>query len=372
MGDRVEVENIPLHMSGVGIYQNPVYNLAGEAYRASDVAWDMASKDQIVPNAHFTQLIEHAWRHPSFTNLSELTTQIRPEAVLFHASKDGSLINLLKMQRGSTIGSVSISDLQRSSIPMAVQNMHKQEQGGVQTTNQKMAEGSKMGSAQISKKNDRMGSQVWEDQEAAELRAVREKYAAARASSGLQQEAGSDLAVPTVSSTGTQNVMEVTGERYSTNQTVSGVRPAPDPPVDRGDPVAATPIYDIFIRTYPADYPWLDFCLVSIAKYTTGFRKIWIVSPEEPGLLRTTHEKHLNIEWKKMNEESPDGYLSQQIHKLYADVITDYEPDYILHIDSDTLFTRPVTPQHFFTQPTGSLDVSKQKLIWYYTPYEQT
>ena len=64
-----------------------------------------------------------------------------------------------------------------------------------------------------------------------------------------------------------------------------------------------------------------------------------------------------------MNEESEDGYLSQQIHKLYADVITNYEADYILHIDSDTLFTRPVTPRSFFTG---------DRLDWYYTPYENT
>jgi hypothetical protein len=29
MGDDVNVENIPRHMSGVGIYPNPVVNLAG-------------------------------------------------------------------------------------------------------------------------------------------------------------------------------------------------------------------------------------------------------------------------------------------------------------------------------------------------------
>ena len=39
MGDRVEVENIPLHMSGVGVYPNPLHAWAGEAYRAADEAW---------------------------------------------------------------------------------------------------------------------------------------------------------------------------------------------------------------------------------------------------------------------------------------------------------------------------------------------
>src|SRR5262245_18893230 len=60
MGDRVEVGDIPLHMSGVGFYPLPLHQYAGEAYRAAEVAWDMAGKDQIVPRAHFTRLIEHA------------------------------------------------------------------------------------------------------------------------------------------------------------------------------------------------------------------------------------------------------------------------------------------------------------------------
>ncbi len=100
MGDRVEVENIPLHMSGVGVYQNPIYLLAGEANRAADVAWDMAAKDQIVPNAHFTNLIEHAWKHPTFNDPHELNSQISKDTVLFHSSKDGSLIKLLRQQKG--------------------------------------------------------------------------------------------------------------------------------------------------------------------------------------------------------------------------------------------------------------------------------
>ena len=40
-------------MSGIGIYQNPIYLLAGEAYRAHDVAWDIAAKDQILPQCAF-------------------------------------------------------------------------------------------------------------------------------------------------------------------------------------------------------------------------------------------------------------------------------------------------------------------------------
>lgn len=268
MGDRVQVENIPLHMSGVGIYPNPLHAYAGEAYRASEVAWDIAGKDQIVPNAFFTKLIEHAWKHPKFTSNDELHTQIRPETVLFHSSKDGSLIDLAR------------------------ENLTGAGQGPV-----------------------------------------------AAGESGESPHSYSASANTPV--------------RADTNG---------------GTPSGRSLICDIFIRTYPKDYPWLKHCLASIDKFCTGFRKIWIVSPEDAPV-----GKDGSIIWKAMNDESEDGYLAQQITKLYADVITGYEPDYILHIDSDTLFTRPVTPVDFF-HPTGFSTEGKlqRKLIWYYTPYEKT
>lgn len=260
MGDRVEVEDIPLHMSGIGVYPNPIHAIAGEAYRASEVAWDMAAKDQIIPNAHFTKLIEHAWKHPSFTNVSELTTQIRPEAVLFHASKDGSLIDILRKQKNPAVPVLAEAD-------------------GFDP-----------------------------------------------AGKARESTLGNEAALPVSS--------DSRGSRGIT--------------------------YDIFIRTYPGDYQWLAYCLQGIKKYVTGFRKIWIVSPGENPFSAFLEPNF--VEWKKINEECEDGYLSQQITKLYADVLTDYQADYILHVDSDILFTRPTAPGDFFKDG---------KLIWYYTPYDQ-
>ncbi len=255
MGDDVRVEGIPRHMSGVAVYQNPIHKLAGQINWANDVAWDMVGKDQIIPNAHFTKLIEHAWRHPTFTDLHELSTQIRPEAVLFHASKDGSLINLLRQQRTKAY---------------------------TPTTHAKE---------------------------------------------------GDAIVKETVSNSTTIGNAALTVQ-----------------------PVGAA---DIFIRTYPADYPWLAYCLKSIQKFCTGFRKTWIISTAAAGL---PIDSFPNLEWKVMNEETEDGYLAQQIHKLYADVILDYEADYILFMDSDTLFTTPVTPATFFTS---------NKPTWYMTPYDK-
>lgn len=120
-------------------------------------------------------------------------------------------------------------------------------------------------------------------------------------------------------------------------------------------------ICDIFIKTYPTDYPWLKYCLRSIGKFASEFRKTVIVSPapyhDSIGL-------GFDWVWQERHEYglgNPrfDGYLSQQVFKLYADTFTD-DADYILHIDSDTIFTRPVTPETYFTD--GKID-------WMMTPH---
>jgi FkbM family methyltransferase len=247
MGDRVQVGDIPLHMSGVGIYPLPLHAYAGEAYRAAEVAWDMAGKDQIVPQAHFTKLIEHAWKHPTFSRVEELQTQIRVEAVLFHSSKDGSLIDLLKGKKGKEITMASIAHTQKE----------------------------------------------------------------------------------------------------------------PDKP---GSPSSLPPC-GIFIRTYPGDYEWLAYCLKAVAKFTDGFSKVWVVStgdcPVPP----------LGLVWKKINPETEDGYLDQQITKLYADVITEHSANFYLHIDSDVILTRPVTPESFLTIGTPDDGDLQYQVVWPYTPY---
>src|SRR4029077_4150191 len=44
----------------------------------------------------FTKLIAHTWRRQSFQTQEEIDQAIPKEAVLFHASKSGSLIHLLR------------------------------------------------------------------------------------------------------------------------------------------------------------------------------------------------------------------------------------------------------------------------------------
>lgn len=278
MGDRVQVADVPLHMSGCGFYPNPLYNFAGEAYRAAEVAFDMAGKDQIVPRAHFTKLIEHAWKHPSFTDLEELTTQIRPEAVLFHASKDGSLIKLLRERKNLTAGRPPETGDRANGISARAENLS-----------------------------------------AAPLTAA--------------PESKLTLDTPKLPSEGGG------GQDFTT---------------------------DIFIRTFEGDYKWLEYCLKSIDKFCSGFRQVFICSPQNPPdwMLARTKQVLGGVPtyWKVINEECEDHYLSQQITKLYADVFLDYQPDYILHVDSDNVFQQPTTPNDLMTN--GKVD-------WYYTPYHK-
>jgi hypothetical protein len=114
---------------------------------------------------------------------------------------------------------------------------------------------------------------------------------------------------------------------------------------------------DIFIRTYKNDLPWLQYCLKSIHKYVTGYRRIVVCIPEDQvGLLRD-----FNLKYVHTCPVYKDDYLGQQISKLKADVYC--ESEYVLYVDSDCVFNRP-------------LDVSKNlfyndKPVVYKTRYEK-
>ena len=111
MGGRVQGtyngKEVPLHMTGIAVYPNPLYDYAGEAYRAFEVAWDIAGKDQIIPKAHFTGLFCHAWNHPGMKDMDDLHS-IPPAAVIHHGVKDGSLLRLLREKRGGNHPPVAI------------------------------------------------------------------------------------------------------------------------------------------------------------------------------------------------------------------------------------------------------------------------
>jgi hypothetical protein len=106
-------------------------------------------------------------------------------------------------------------------------------------------------------------------------------------------------------------------------------------------------ICDLFLRTFPGDYPWLPFLFRSMAKHVRGFGTIHVVVPEGsefpiidiPTVLMSGAAK-----WVKFGTCPiyPDDYIGQQVTKLRSWEYSD--ADEICFLDSDLVFKREFTP----------------------------
>lgn len=112
------------------------------------------------------------------------------------------------------------------------------------------------------------------------------------------------------------------------------------------------PSTDLVIKSYPSDYGWLSYCLRSIQKFATGFNNIILLLPRSAPLTLTAETVVLL--------DTPESYMHQQIAKLNADNHT--RADYIVHFDSDMIFTKPVTPEFWFKDG---------KPTWIHSPFEK-
>ncbi len=110
---------------------------------------------------------------------------------------------------------------------------------------------------------------------------------------------------------------------------------------------------DIFIRSYNGDNEWLKYCLRSIQRFATGFRRTIVVVPHGHNPPTGDAETVFYV------GEICDQYMQQQNDKLHADHFTDAE--FILYQDSDTIFTRPITPEMVIRD--------SRRPVWLYTPY---
>lgn len=111
---------------------------------------------------------------------------------------------------------------------------------------------------------------------------------------------------------------------------------------------------DIFIRSYAPDFPWLNYALRSVQKFATGFRDVVVVIPDTDDLPNLTVEKVIKV------KDVMPGYRQQQASKLYADTFSD--ADAFLYVDSDCVFTEPVTPETFMTAGRPN---------WLHTPFDK-
>lgn len=101
-------------------------------------------------------------------------------------------------------------------------------------------------------------------------------------------------------------------------------------------------ITTIFIRTCKKDIEWIPYCLKSIEKYGKGFDETVLICPD--------HEKEAFQHFKGVRlsyvEHYENDHLGQQLDKIEA--WRRVANGLVVFMDSDCLFTHPVTPESFF------------------------
>jgi hypothetical protein len=123
----------------------------------------------------------------------------------------------------------------------------------------------------------------------------------------------------------------------------------------------------IFIKSFPKDFGWLNYCLKSIHRFATGFDEIVVVIPEGSDL-SLTQERVVKVQEPGPSASSfvehGAGYAFQQVVKMNADKYC--QSDFILHMDSDTIFTHPVTPKDLMV-----LNGFNENPLWLMTPFSE-
>jgi hypothetical protein len=114
----------------------------------------------------------------------------------------------------------------------------------------------------------------------------------------------------------------------------------------------------IFIKSWPNDYAFLSYCLKSVHKFATGFQETVVLIPDNSDL-PLTQERLVKVHEPPSNGQMHGtGYVTQQYLKMNAD--KHCNSDYVCHMDSDCVFTRPVTPDDLMVDG---------KPLWLMTPF---
>lgn len=109
------------------------------------------------------------------------------------------------------------------------------------------------------------------------------------------------------------------------------------------------PKVTILIVSYAHDLPYLRYNLDSIEKFATGFAGVTLVVPEQEASEFASLAASYKCELKTY-KRTPDRlkwHLAAQAEKCFADKYCP-DADFILHTDSDCIFTESVTPDDYF------------------------
>jgi hypothetical protein len=106
---------------------------------------------------------------------------------------------------------------------------------------------------------------------------------------------------------------------------------------------------EILIVSYAHDLPYLRYNLKSIYKFTHDFTGITVVVPalEADQFAALSMDYPCNVRPYARVEYQPQWHLDAQCRKCFADLYCP-EADFVLHTDSDCIFTEPVGPEDYF------------------------
>ncbi len=130
MGADVQIESVPPHMSGNGIYLDPVMNATSLVRRtnwipkgqdkAFELAFDIAGAREVLQKCHFTNLIQHKFRFKGFESRYEFDAVIDKNAVVFHSDKKGTIYKYLRENLGIVSGLILNPEYQTASHELDV------------------------------------------------------------------------------------------------------------------------------------------------------------------------------------------------------------------------------------------------------------
>lgn len=109
---------------------------------------------------------------------------------------------------------------------------------------------------------------------------------------------------------------------------------------------------DILIVSCAKHFPWLKYCLQSITRFAAGFRQVKVLIPDgdltaiNSLLAEFANYAGIPIRIQCFQDWPGKGFLRHEHVIMCADEFTD--ADFILHFDSDCVFTQPFTPEDFF------------------------
>jgi hypothetical protein len=109
---------------------------------------------------------------------------------------------------------------------------------------------------------------------------------------------------------------------------------------------------DILIVSCAKHFDWLRYSLISCKRFATGFRQVKVLIPSEdlpalsPILSEISTIAGIDVRVQVYDDWPGKGFLRHEHVIMCSDQFTD--ADFVCHIDSDCLFTEPVTPEDYF------------------------